>query len=144
MGCMTMMGMPMTPQQRQKVAEKVTARKTEVAASMGLTLEEFEEQQHPKHDDDHEDHDHESLEVNPEDISGVDEEAVLSFIRTRQEIIDLQNTRIRTLQAQIRHLTAQCEVSDKKVATLRDALTKTRTELKALQTSTMDAGSIEK
>ena len=65
------------------------------------------------------------------DIPEVDEKAVLDFIHSRQSIIEEQRSRIRALEAQVRHLESQKALEEKKGAALRDALAKMRAEAKA-------------
>ncbi len=141
-----MMGMPMPPEERAKIDEQVRARKEKVAASLGKTLEEFEEGQHccghghggeagehAGHHGDAHDHAHgcsdDAEGVAPE----VNEKAVLDFIHSRQAIIEEQRGKIRALEAKVRHLESQRALEEKKCAALRDALAKMRAEAKADQ-----------
>lgn len=118
-----MMGVPLSPEERKAVDEKVAARKAAVAQSLGKTVEELESSHvhKPVHAPD----------IEPEDVPSVDEEAVLAYLRTRQEVIDKQRTRIRTLESQVAHLEAQRDLAQKKVDALREALAKMRADAKA-------------
>lgn len=133
-----MMGMPMPPEMRARVDEQVRKRKEQVAASLGKTVEEFDEAQHAGAGHNHEHAHDESCQCNAghtrdsaEDVPEVDEEAVLAFIHSRQSIIEEQRSRIRSLEAQVRHLENQKALEEKKCAALRDALAKMRAEMKA-------------
>ena len=143
-----MMGMPMPPEMQAKIDEQVRQRKEKVAASLGKTLEEFDAEQHCcGHDHAHEtgkhacaaaghghdDHAHDSSQTAglASDVPEVDEKAVLDFIHSRQSIIEEQRSRIRALEAQVRHLERQKALEEKKCAALRDALAKMRAEAKA-------------
>lgn len=144
-----MMGMPMPPEMQAKIDEQVRQRKEKVAASLGKTLEEFDAEQHCcGHDHAHEageqhacatsghghdDHTQGSSETMglASDVPEVDEKAVLDFIHSRQAVIEEQRSRIRALEAQVRHLESQKALEEKKCAALRDALTKMRAEAKA-------------
>ena len=124
-----MMGMPMPPEMQAKVDEQVRKRKEKVAASLGKTLEEFDEGQHCcGHDHEH-GHAHEQDEhASTDDAPEVDEKAVLDFIHSRQAVIEEQRGRIRALEAQVRHLESQKTLEERKCAALRDALAKMRAE----------------
>ena len=142
-----MMGMPMPPEMQAKIDEQVRQRKEKVAASLGKTLEEFDAEQHCcGHDHAHEaeehacaaghgrgDHAHDSSQTAglASDVPEVDEKAVLDFIHSRQAVIEEQRSRIRALEAQVRHLESQKALEEKKCAALRDALAKMRAEAKA-------------
>ena len=142
-----MMGMPMPPEMRAKVDEQVRKRKEAVAASLGKTLEEFDEGQHCcGHDRVHGDDGHAGPaeghgrdgDLEPSENSGhagdapeVDEKAVLDFIHSRQSVIEEQRSRIRALEAQVRHLESQKALEERKCAALREALAKMRAEAKA-------------
>ena len=143
-----MMGMPMPPEMQAKIDEQVRQRKEKVAASLGKTLEEFDQEQHccghdhaqeaNKHacataGHGHDDHTQGSNETSglASDVPEVDEKAVLDFIHSRQSIIEEQRGRIRALEAQVRHLESQKALEEKKCAALRDALAKMRAEAKA-------------
>lgn len=142
-----MMGMPMPPEMQAKIDEQVRQRKEKVAASLGKTLEEFDAEQHCcGHDHAHEagehacaaghghgDHAQDSSKVaDPaSNVPEVDEKAVLDFIHSRQAVIEEQRSRIRALEAQVRHLESQKVLEEKKCAALRDALAKMRAEAKA-------------
>ena len=123
-----MMGMPLSAEERKQVEEKVAARRAAVAQSLGKSVEELEtvHVHKPEHAPDIED------EVAPD----IDEEAVLTYLRTRQEIIDKQRSRIRSLESQVAHLQNQRDLAEKKVAALRDALAKMR---EAARATTQDA-----
>lgn len=132
-----MMGVPMTPEQRQQINEKIAARKEVVAASLGKTVEEFDRDARERFAVRHE-HDGEAVgqadpEAQGEEGGGapeVDEEAVLTFIRTRQEVIERQRARIKALEGKVEHLTFQRDLAEKKNAALRDALAKMRAAAK--------------
>lgn len=128
-----MMGVPMTPEQRQQMSEKIAARKKVVAASMGKTVEEFDRDARERFAV-HRDRDDEAAEqIEPDEGDGlpeVDEEAVLAFIRTRQEIIEKQRARIKALEGKVEHLAFQRDLAEKKNAALRDALAKMRAAAK--------------
>ena len=142
-----MMGMPMPPEMQAKIDEQVRQRKEKVAASLGKTLEEFDAEQHCcGHDHAHEagslgaaaghgrgDHAQDSSKTTDpaSDAPEVDEKAVLDFIHSRQAVIEEQRSRIRVLEAQVRHLESQKALEEKKCAALRDALAKMRAEAKA-------------
>ena len=143
-----MMGMPMPPEMQAKIDEQVRQRKEKVAASLGKTLEEFDAEQHCcGHDHAHEagehacatsGHGHDDLAHAfnqtaglANDVPEVDEKAVRDFIHSRQSIIEEQRSRIRALEAQVRHLECQKALEEKKCAALRDALAKMRSEAKA-------------
>ena len=143
-----MMGMPMPPEMQAKIDEQVRQRKEKVAASLGKTLEEFDAEQHCcGHDHAHETgehacaaaehgHDDRAHDFNQtaglaNDVPEVDEKAVLDFIHSRQAVIEEQRSRIRALEAQVRHLESQKALEEKKCAALRDALAKMRAEAKA-------------
>lgn len=138
-----MMGVPMTPEQRQQINEKIAARKEVVTASMGKTVEEFDRDARERfrtssHDDEAEASDQAAPEEAAEGGDGepeVDEEAVLTFIRTRQEVIEKQRARIKALEGKVEHLTFQRDLAEKKNAALRDALAKMRAAAKG-QTQT--------
>ena len=133
-----MMGMPMPPEMQAKVDEQVRQRKEKVAASLGKTLEEFDREQHccghdHEHDHAHEDDGHHHAEKKAEsaathDVPEVDEKAVLDFIHSRQSVIEEQRSRIRALEAQVRHLESQKALEERKCAALREALAKIRAE----------------
>ena len=152
-----MMGMPMPPGMQAKIDEQVRQRKEQVAASLGKTLEEFDAEQHCcGHDHAHEtgehacasaehghdDHAHDSSETVglASNVPEVDEKAVLDFIHSRQAVIEEQRSRIRALEAQVRHLESQKALEEKKCAALRDALAKMRAEAKASQRTSEPAG----
>lgn len=143
-----MMGMPMPPEMQAKIDEQVRQRKEKVAASLGKTLEEFDQEQHCcGHGHEHEAGEHACAAAGhshdnhtqgssetvglASDIPEVDEKAVLDFIHSRQSIIEEQRSRIRTLEAQVRHLESQKALEEKKCAALRDAFAKMRAEAKA-------------
>lgn len=130
------MGPVMTPEQHKAVSEKIAERKAAVAASLGKTLEEFERDQRAMAAGGAADHDHAAAEkpaageAAAEDDCGVDEEAVLTYIRTRQQTIDDLRRRVRTLEAQVKHVESQRDLAEKKCAALRDALAKVREQAK--------------
>ena len=128
-----MMGMPLSPEMQAMVNEKVAERRAKVAASLGKTPEELGASEHEGHAHAHGAHEQsggaEGEEVAPE--PEVDEEAVLAFIRTRQETIDRLRAQVRSLEARCEHLEHQLALSEKKGDALRDALAKMRAELKA-------------
>ena len=143
-----MMGMPMPPEMQAKIDEQVRQRKEKVAASLGKTLGEFDQEQHccghdhaheaSEHtcaaaEHNHDDHAHDSSQTAglASDVPEVDEKAVRDFIHSRQSIIEEQRSRIRALEAQVRHLESQKALEEKKCAALRDALAKMRSEAKA-------------
>ena len=143
-----MMGMPMPPEMQAKIDEQVRQRKEKVAASLGKTLEEFDAEQHCcGHNHAHEADEHACATAGcghndrtqgpsetaglASDVPEVDEKAVLDFIHSRQSIIEEQRSRIRALEAQVRHLESQKALEEKKCAALRDALAKMRAEAKA-------------
>ena len=82
---------------------------------------------------DHDSHTQDSSETASleSDVPEVDEKAVLDFIHSRQAVIEEQRSRIRALEAQVRHLESQKALEEKKCAALRDALAKMRAEAKA-------------
>ena len=122
-----MMGIPLPPEQRKAIDEKVAARKAKVAES--LAAQGIEPDAHASHV-----HEHVPVEpVQVEEAEGVDEEVVLRYIRTRQEAIDKLRAQVRSLDGRIRHLESQLALSEKKNAALRDALAKARESLKAAQ-----------
>ena len=123
-----MMGVPMSREQAVEIKERIAARKERVASSLGMTLEEFEEQarqngQKRKEEQQAEKETEEEEQAVEDDI---DEEAILRYIRTRQETIDKLRGRIKLLEGKVRHLEAQRDLADKKVEALRDALAKMR------------------
>lgn len=142
-----MMGMPMPPGMQAKIDEQVRQCKEKVAASLGKTLEEFDQEQHCcGHGYEHEagehayaaGHSHDNHTQGSSETVGlasdtpeIDEKAVLDFIHSRQSIIEEQRSRIRALEAQVRHLESQKALEEKKCAALRDALAKMRAEAKA-------------
>ena len=135
-----MMGMPLSPEMQAKVNEAVAARKAKVAASLGKTVEELDAAQHASaHGHTHADgeeacgHEHGHEAEPAQEAPEVDERAVLDFIRSRQATIERQRAQIRALTAEKEHLGRQLELSEKKCATLRDALAKVRAELKAVR-----------
>ena len=90
-----MMGMPMPPEMQAKIDEQVRQRKEKVAASLGKTLEEFDQEQHCYGHDhaheaeehacaaaehNHDDHAHDSSKTTDpaSDVPEVDEKAVPS------------------------------------------------------------------
>lgn len=113
-----MMGMPLSAEEHKRIDEKVAARRAAVAKSLGKTAEELGhgQDEEPVHAPD----------IELEDVPGVDEEAVLAYLRTRQDVIDRQRARIRSLESQIAHLKAERDLAQKKVVALRDALAKVR------------------
>lgn len=132
-----MMGVPMTPEQRREISEKIAARKEVVAASLGKTVEEFDRDARERFAvrgarDGESAAEPERPASEGEDAGApeVDEEAVLAFIRTRQEVIERQRARIKALEGQIEHLTFQRDLAEKKNAALRDALAKMRAAAK--------------
>lgn len=132
-----MMGVPMTPEQRQQINEKVAERKATVAASLGKTVEEFDRDVRERfrvgvHGGDEADGQGSTGEQDAvgDGLPEVDEEAVLAFIRTRQEVIERQRARIKALEGQVEHLTFQCNLAEKKNTALRDALVKMRAAAK--------------
>ena len=147
-----MMGMPLSPEMQAKVNEAVAARKAKVAASLGKTVEELDAAQHEAvHGHAHDDgdgcacgHEHgRGHEAEPaQEAPEVDERAVLDFIRSRQATIERQRAQIRALTAEKEHLGRQLELSEKKCATLRDALAKVRAELKAVRQAP-EAGGVD-
>ena len=129
-----MMGMPLSPEMQAMVNEKVAERRAKVAASLGKTPEELGTSEHECHapaQEAHEPAGAEGVQTAPE--PEVDEEAVLAFIRTRQETIDRLRAQVRSLEARCEHLERQLALSEKKGDALRDALAKMRAELKAAQ-----------
>ncbi len=121
-----MMGMPLSPEQQKAVDEKVAARKAKVAESLAA------------HGIDPEAHDchHHHVPIEPVEVEGagdIDEEAILHYIRTRQETIDKLRAQVRSLDGKIRHLESQLTLSEKKNAALRDALAKAREAAKGEQ-----------
>lgn len=142
------MGPTLTPEEHKAVSEKVAARKAAVAASLGKTVEEFERDQ-PGHA--HPDADcgdghgasvaGSSAADDAEADCGVDEEAVLAYIRTRQQTIDRLRAQVRVLESRVKHLETQRDLAEKKCATLRDALAKMREQAKqqAAQQATQQA-----
>lgn len=130
-----MMGVPMTPEQSKLVSEKVAERKAKVAASLGKTVEEFDQASHDLahgHSAQRDEPDPEAA-VETDGAAEVDEEAVLAFIRTRQEVIEKQRARIKALEGQVAHLEFQRDLAEKKNAALRDALAKMRAAAKGQQ-----------
>lgn len=122
-----MMGMPLSPEERKALDEKVVARKAAVAESLAA---------HGISHDSCADHGHGHVPVAPVEVGeagDIDEEAVLRYIRTRQEAIDKLRAQVRSLDGRIRHLESQLALSEKKNAALRDALAKARESLKAAQ-----------
>ncbi len=119
-----MMGMPLSPEQQKLVNEKVTARKAKVAESLsahGIEVESGSFQSH-----------HVPIEpVEVEDVEGIDEEAIMRYIRTRQEVIDKLRAQVKSLDGKIRHLESQLALSERKNAALRGALAKMRDAAKA-------------
>ena len=131
-----MMGMPLSPEMQAMVNEKVAERRAKVAASLGKTPEELGTSEHECHapaQEAHEPAGAEGVQTAPE--PEVDEEAVLAFIRTRQETIDRLRAQVRSLEARCEHLERQLALSEKKGDALRDALAKMRAELKEAQTA---------
>ena len=122
-----MMGMVLSPEDQKKVAEKVAARKKEVEESLRAAGIEPQVEDHSHH---HHDHDEDEEE---EALPEIDEELVLTYIRTRQEAIDKARRKARSLKADVAHLENQLKVSENKVKALQNALAKTREELKALK-----------
>ena len=124
------MGMVMSPEDQKKVAEKVEARKQQVRESLiAAGIEPQEDACGCGHDHEHDHHDEEEEDALPE----IDEELVLTYIRTRQEAIDKARRKARSLKADVTHLENQLKVSENKVKALQNALAKTREELKALK-----------
>lgn len=121
------MGPTLTPEEQKAVSEKIAARKAAVAASLGKTVEEYERDQHNAVCGC--DHDEHADDVVEEDC-GVDEEAVLTYIRTRQQTIDKLRARVRVLESQVKHAEVQRDLAEKKCAALRDALAKMREQAK--------------
>lgn len=148
-----MMGAPIvSPEERKRIDEAVAARKATVAASLGKSVEELDRSHHAHHDHhDHgesegDGHDHchgehaHCCDNDPTDETAgnspeVDEEAVLAFIRTRQETIERQRAKIKSLEARVRHVESQRDLAEKKNTALRDALAKMREEIKELKSA---------
>ena len=118
------MGPSLTPEQHKIVSEKIAERKAAVAASLGKTVEEYERDQHEAACSSA--HAAPSAAEEAEDDCGVDEEAVLAYIRSRQQVVDRLRAQVRSLEAQLRHTEVQRDLAEKKCAALRDALTKMR------------------
>ncbi len=119
-----MMGMPLSPEQQKLVNEKVAARKAKVAESLSAHGIEVESDSFQSS--------HVPVEpVEPEDVEGIDEEAIMRYIRTRQEVIDKLRAQVKSLDGKIRHLESQLALSEKKNAALRGALAKMRDAAKA-------------
>ena len=127
-----MMGMPLSPEMQAMVNEKVVECRAQVAASLEKTPEELGVSEYERHAHAHGVHEEsggaEGEEAVPE--PEVDEEAVLAFIRTRQETIDRLRAQVRSLEARCEHLEHKLALSEKKGDALRDALAKMRAELK--------------
>lgn len=122
-----MMGMPLSPEERKALDDKIVARKAAVAESLAA---------HGISHDSCAGHGYDHVPVTPVEVEGagdIDEEAVLRYIRTRQEAIDKLRAQVRNLDGRIRHLESQLALSEKKNAALRDALAKARESLKAAQ-----------
>lgn len=122
-----MMGVPLSDEERKRVDEKVAERREAVARSLGKTVEELDAATHVHHAE-------HAPDIEPEDAPDIDEEAVLAFFRTRQEVIGKQRARIRALESEVAHLKNQREMDAKKITALRDALAKMREAAKAAAT----------
>lgn len=123
-----MMGAPLTPEENERLNQKIAERKAAVAASLGKSVEEMDAERRAK-DAVYKAAHEESEGI--EEIPGVDEEAVLRYIHTRQEVIDKQRARIRALEGKVAHLESKCAMEAGKVTALRDALAKMRETAKA-------------
>lgn len=121
-----MMGVPMSPKQMKEIKERVAARKERVASSLGMTLEEFEEQTHENGKKPKEEKEAEAAEKESDAEDEVDEEAVLRYIRTRQETIDKLRRDVKLLEGKVKHVEMQRDLANRKVDALRDALAKMR------------------
>ena len=129
------MGAALSPEEMKRVQEHIAKRKEEVlkhrAEFEGKTVEEIKaEEEHEHHHGCDCDHEHETAPDFSFEEDGIDEEAVLAYIRSRQDVLDRARRTCRSQYAEIQHLKNQLKISDKKVSALQIALGKLREELK--------------
>jgi hypothetical protein len=134
---------PMTPEEWAAQNAKLAEHKATVAASLGLTVEEFEARRRkaaglpdvPRTASEAEAGGHAAespsgeADATDEADDEVDAETVLRFINSRQRIIDEQRRRIRALESQLTHLEAQNRMAEAKNEALRTAVAKLRAQL---------------
>lgn len=124
-----MMGVPMSAEEHKAISEKVAARKEAVARSLGKTVEELDSCSHVHHAE-------HAPDIEAEGADEVDEEAVLTYLRTRQEVISKQRSRIRSLESEVAHLKNERDLAEKKITALREALAKMRSAAQAAAAAT--------
>lgn len=136
------MGMQLTPEQQAHVREMSEKRKAEVRKyreENGFAQPEEADHEHGEGCGCGHDHVHEPEPDFSFEESDVDEEAVMAYIRSRQDVLDQARRKLKSQHAEIQHLKNQLKVSESKVSALQVALGKMRDQLKAAKAAAAPA-----